>query len=338
MMMETIFIGCDVSSQELYFAYQNKSTWQEKSILNEWEKIEAYVQTLLSEQNKGHQEFHLIVEATGTYSRKLVYALCEKEINVSVISPQQSSFFFKMKNKSTKNDRADARLLAQYGVLNASDLKLYVLGDEKNLQIRQYMDAIEQLEKLKRQVINQLHAHKQLPPKQQNELIMKNYEQNIEQFGSQIESLELALAKINPLESGTDESKTFIKSVVGIGEKIANLFISQTGGLDKFGSAKQLAKFIGIAPTQHQSGSSVRGKASINRKGNSLLRKSIYVATWSAIRFNKAAKLLYQRLKARGKASKVALLAVANLLVRQIFAVVKSKTLFDNDYFEKKQP
>jgi transposase len=99
-----------------------------------------------------------------------------------------------------------------------------------------------------------------------------------------------------------------------------------------------LAKFIGITPTQHQSGTSIRSKGRMSKKGNITLRKTLYVATWSAIRFNKAAKALYQRLKQKGKPSKVALIAVANLLVRQVFVVAKKKIFFDNQYFERFSP
>jgi transposase len=334
----TIFIGCDVSATCLYFAYQSGQNWQEKNIPNQWDSIESYVKEIALQQEQAQIAFHFIVEATGTYSSKLIYALCRGEIKVSVVSPHQSSYFFKMKNKSQKNDRADARLLAEYGNLNQKDLKIYVAENEHYFKIRQYMNAIAQLEKLKTEVLSQLHAHQQLPPARQNELIVRLYKQNIAQFEAQIIELDKELSQIQPLEIGAEESKKYIKSVVGIGEKMANLFIVQTGGLDKFETAKQLAKFIGITPTQHQSGTSIRSKGRMSKKGNTTLRKTLYVATWSAIRFNKAAKALYQRLKQKGKPSKVALIAVANLLVRQVFVVAKKKILFDNQYFERFLP
>jgi transposase len=58
----------------------------------------------------------------------------------------------------------------------------------------------------------------------------------------------------------------------------------------------------------------------------------LYVASWSAIRHNKSCRELYQRLKAAGKASKVALIAVVNKLLRQAFAVVKFDQEFNQDY------
>jgi transposase len=334
----TIFVGCDVSAACLYFASQHGQNWQEESIANQWDSIESYVKEVSLQQKQTQITFHFIVEATGTYSSKLIYALgCEK-LKISVVSPHQSSYFFKMKNKTQKNDRADARLLAEYGLLNERELKIYVPEDEHYFKIRQSMNAIAQLEKLKMEVLCQLHAHQQLPPARQSDCIVAIYKENIAQFEAQIMQLNKELSQNQPLETDAEESKKYIQSVVGIGEKLTNLFIVETGGLAKFQTAKQLAKFIGITPTQHQSGTSIRSKGRMSKKGNVTLRKTLYVATWSAIRFNKAAKALYQRLKQKGKPSKVALIAVANLLVRQVFTVVKKKILFDNQYFERFLP
>ncbi len=74
--------------------------------------------------------YHFIIEATGTYSTKLVYALCQAQIFVRVICPHQSRAFAKMRNKITKNDQSDSQLLAKYGALNAADLTPYRLPEE----------------------------------------------------------------------------------------------------------------------------------------------------------------------------------------------------------------
>jgi transposase len=87
-------------------------------------------------------------------------------------------------------------------------------------------------------------------------------------------------------------------------------------------SAKQLAKFMGTGPTEKRSGSSVKGKGHINRSDSKSLLKILYCASWFAIRFNNACKKLYQRLKANGRPTKLALITVANLLLGQIFTTV----------------
>lgn len=120
-------------------------------------------------------------------------------------------------------------------------------------------------------------------------------------------------------------------SVVGISTAIATGLIEVTGGFRHFHSAKALSKFIGVAPIIYQSGklNSVKG---ICKTGDGQLRSMLYVASWSAIQHNKSCRELYHRLKAAGKALKVALIAVVNKLLRQAFAVVKFDQNFDPNY------
>ncbi|UZR98463.1 transposase [Chondrinema litorale] len=127
-------------------------------------------------------------------------------------------------------------------------------------------------------------------------------------------------------------------TVKGIGNKIAVSLIVATDGFRLFETAKQLAKFIGIAPVHHQSGTSVKSNRGINRSGDPTIRSLLYMGAWSAIRYNRACKELYDRLRKAGKSGYVALIAVCHKLIRQVFAVVKNGVPFDNDYeFDSKK-
>ena len=61
-----------------------------------------------------------------------------------------------------------------------------------------------------------------------------------------------------------------------------------------------------------------------------LIRKLLYMCAWSACRFNNACHILYNRLVEAGKSKKLALIAVANKLIKQAFACIKNNTIFDN--------
>ncbi|RAJ90017.1 transposase IS116/IS110/IS902 family protein [Larkinella arboricola] len=133
-------------------------------------------------------------------------------------------------------------------------------------------------------------------------------------------------------------------SIKGISHKVATALLEATNGFQAFQSAKAVAKFIGLAPTTFQSGkmSTHRG---ICRTGDSHLRGLLYVASCgaarrSAIRCNRACREFYQRLKAAGKPSKLALIAVANngaarRLLRQAFALVRFGENFNDNYQPK---
>jgi len=112
-----------------------------------------------------------------------------------------------------------------------------------------------------------------------------------------------------------------LTSIPGIANKTATVLISVTGGFTRFQNAKQLCAYVGMSPRIYQSGSSIKGKARICKLGMSRVRALLYVCAWSAKRHNKACAELYERLVAKGKAKKLALVAVANKLLRQAFAI-----------------
>ncbi len=81
-----------------------------------------------------------------------------------------------------------------------------------------------------------------------------------------------------------------------------------------------------------QSGSSVKGRARINKTGNQKLRNLLFMCSFNACKVNKACRDLYERLVAKGKSKKLALIAVCNKLLKQAFAIAKSGLIYDNDY------
>ena len=328
----SVFVGIDVSCDKLDIAWRSGQGWAMRKVANTWADAQAFAAEL-SVKLPG---CCCIAEYTGTYSSKVALALCEAGVKVSLITPAQSKAFATMKHRTTKNDKSDARLLAEYGAFNAAELRLYIPPAEGQVEYRQLLDTIEQLEKMRQQVRNQRYAYTQLPPKHQQQVILDTYQNTENQLDRQINRLKETLKSLDSHDEDLDNTRELMTTVKGIGNKTANVILAKTNGIKKFQSHKQLAKFAGIAPTEKSSGSSVRGRRGINRSGNASLRKALYCATWSSLRGNKACKALYDRLRAKGKPVKVALIAVANLLLRQIFAVVTTQKPFDNELYLKK--
>jgi len=66
--------------------------------------------------------------------------------------------------------------------------------------------------------------------------------------------------------------------------------------------------------------------------GNAQVRKMLYMCTWTAKSVNRQCKQMYERLKSKGKAEKVIKVALANKLIKQIFAIAKSGKKYDENY------
>jgi transposase len=105
-----------------------------------------------------------------------------------------------------------------------------------------------------------------------------------------------------------------------------------TQGFKHTESYQQLISYAGLSPREYTSGKSIKGRVRISKIGGGQLRHTLYMCALNAKSTNKACKALYDRLVAKGKNKKLALIAVCNKLLKQVFAVVKSGTLYQDDF------
>ncbi|WP_298549305.1 transposase, partial [uncultured Aquimarina sp.] len=105
-----------------------------------------------------------------------------------------------------------------------------------------------------------------------------------------------------------------------------------TDGFSKFETSAQLCSYVGITPMIRESGSSVRGRSRISKVGNRKLRNLLFLCSFNACKHNRACNAVYERIVNKGKSKKLALIAVANKLLKQCFAIAKSGRPYDETY------
>jgi transposase len=148
--------------------------------------------------------------------------------------------------------------------------------------------------------------------------------------------------EIDALAKSIEEYK-IIQSIPGIGEKIAATIISEIGEIDRFNHPKKLVAFAGIDPSVFESGTFKGTLNRITKRGSSRLRHALYMAVKCAIRDcrkkkttdeiiprNKRLREFYDKKREEGKPFKVAVIACANKLLHWIYALLKSKSTFQD--------
>uniref|UniRef100_UPI000A7F021C transposase n=1 Tax=Lacinutrix himadriensis TaxID=641549 RepID=UPI000A7F021C len=167
---------------------------------------------------------------------------------------------------------------------------------------------------------NKLHGEETLgiPSK----FVYRSLKRNVKHLQTEITAIEERLLDLVKQEQ--QHQLTLLKSIPGMGVKTALFLIVVTDGFKKFETASQLCSYVGITPTIRKSGSSVRGRSRISKVGNKKLRNLLFLCAFSACKYNKACREIYERLVAKGKSKKLALIAVANKLLKQAFAIAKS--------------
>lgn len=318
------YVGIDISKATFVAAYPTAKGYQTRTFSNTPKGIRSFISTIKVE------EHWCVMEATGNYCFLLLYLLDKCGFKASLVNPKKIKNYARMMMSVTKTDNKDACLIADFG--ERMKPESYKMPKEETMLLKQRRAVICQLKKQRTATIN-LHASlKPLPVV--DKACLKSLEQTIHYLDKQIDKLEEELVKT--AEQVYEKQLSLLTSIKGIGVTLATALIISTGGFTYFNNAKQLSRYIGLCPTIEQSGSSINIRGHINRNGDENLRSMLYIASWTAMRYNGACKETYERLRSNGKPAKVALIAVANKLVRQAFAVVKSDTSYIDGFVSTK--
>lgn len=271
----------------------------------------------------------LIMEATGYYHYRLAQYLYNKGFAVSVVNPLSVKRFIQMKLAKVKTDKSDAKAIYEYGFIN--EVPLYNALNDLQSECLQLFRLLDNYLKQRTATKNKLHGEKALgiPSK----FVYRSLTRNLKHLNKEIELLEGRLLQLVKQEQ--QHQLTLLKSIPGMGMKTALFLIVVTDGFKKFESAKQLCSYVGITPTIRESGSSVRGRSRISKVGNRKLRNLLFLCAFSACKHNKACKALYDRIVAKGKSKKLALIAVSNKLLKQAFAIAKSGLPYDENFVSR---
>lgn len=175
------------------------------------------------------------------------------------------------------------------------------------------------------------------------------YQSHLLSMGMYIDMLLQFKEHLSKLKSEIDtlakdiEEYEIIKSIPGIGEKIAATIISEIGEIDRFNHPKKLVAFAGVDPSVFESGRFTASNNKITKRGSSRLRHALYLAVRSGIRDkrkkkttdeilprNKKMREFYDKKRNEGKPFRVAVIACVNKLLHWIYALLKNKTTFQD--------
>ena len=316
------YVGVDISKRTFVAAFPSAKRYKTKTFDNTPAGVLKFIKELSDDSIT-------VLEATGNYSYLLIYMLHQANKKACMVNPKQIKHFGRMMLSVTKTDAKDACLIAQYGEkMTPSE---YHIPSETMLILKQKRTVLSQLKKQLNATTNLLESIKVLP--YQDQICVKSLNDTIDFMKKQIDSIGKDIKKV--ADSEFDKLMKLLTSIKGVGIALATALIVATGGFTYFNSAKQLSRYIGICPTICQSGSSININGHINRTGDPKLRSQLYISTWTAIRYNASCKEMYLRMRANGKPTKVALMAVANKLLRQCFAVVSSGTPYIDGYISE---
>jgi transposase len=303
------FIGIDISKDFFEIAHHSPSSTQ---------KTVKY-----SNDDKGFKEFSstiedtektfIVLEATGGYETGLLLFLCEKKIAVHRISPLKSSHYMRSIKSYAKNDVLDAMALARYGFERHETLTLFSYSCESHLKLSNLFSR-------KQDLISMRKAEKQRQKHPNYKDLADSLAKVMECLDEQIKLIDKQIQQIIDQSEMLKQVQTLLLSQKGVGIELSVAIMAQLpeiGLLDR----KQIASLAGVAPHPKESGNY---KGYRRCKGGRMgIRRILFMAILSAVRYNTVLSQFYQSLTKRGKKPMVAMTATMRKMIIILNAKVR---------------
>lgn len=302
--MEKRYVGIDVAKAQLDVAIRPDGT--HFAVPNTAEGVAELVG-----QMRARQPAKIVLEATGGYERAVVGALVAAELPVVVVNPRQVRDFAKGAGHLAKTDSLDATVLAHFADAMKPELRAH--PDEATT-------AIKEIVTRRRQVVEMLVAEKNRCTTA-SVTTRDAIRRHIEWLEGERARMDQELDEAVEANPEWHDQEQRMRMVAGIGPVTARTLLAQLPELGQL-NRKQIAALVGVAPLNRDSGQ-MRGKRAI-WGGRAEVRSVLYLAAITASRYNPVIADLYQRLVARGKAKKVALVACSHKLLLILNAMMAS--------------
>jgi len=273
-------------------------------------------------------ELFFCFEYTGIYSFHLGEFLHKNEVQYSVVPAVHIKRSLGITRG--KNDRVDARRIAEFAYLRRETLKRSVPLPQSLLKVKQLLALRDRLVVQRAGFKGSLREIKAVFKKQENEELFTILGKMTEQLTKQIVVIEKKIRELIKADDDLNELFKLITSVKGVGEIIAAQLLVTTNCFEKFQNSRQMACYCGVAPFGRQSGTSLNSKARVNHFANKKMKTLLNLAASTAIQFDPELKAYYERRVKIGKSKMSTLNIVRNKILHRVFAVVKRRTPFVN--------
>jgi transposase len=328
--MDTIYaaVGIDVSKKKLDIALLVNGKTKTKVLENSAEGHLALLDWL-GKSKVPLSALHVCMEATGVYSEPVALALHAAGLMVSVANPACIKGFGHSENIRNKNDALDAGLIARYcAAMRPAPWNPPPLEQR---QLRAWSQRVQALKDIRQQEENRLEA---LAIGGMDE-VAQHVRQHVTWLSTEIERLESDIDDHIDRHPRLKHDADLLTTIPGVGTTTAAKVLGSLGDIRRFGSAKAFAAFLGLTPKQRTSGTSVRGRTTISRTGNTALRAALYMPSLVARRHNPILCRFADRLAATGMAKKAVIGAVMHKLAHLIYGVIHNDKPFDANYLPK---
>jgi len=325
-----LFIGIDISKKTIDVSVSpngSKSQMPHACFENKPSGFKSMLDFIKTHQNgiKKNNCF-FCMEHTGVYTFLLCNFLQKHGLAYTLVSPHHLSKSLGLRRG--KNDKADSKDITRYAYLFREELKPSVLISDTLLTIKSLLGLRRRLVNAKKGLTTAANELRQFAKPAIYKPLVEQSNKLIRQNEKAIEVVENKIKKLIEKEQELQRLFDLVTSVKGVGFVIAAHLLVYTNQFKGFENAKQFACYIGVAPFEKSSGTSVYVPAKVSHMAHKKLKGVISNGASIAILYDKELKAFYDRKIKEGKNKHVVRNAVTNKLIHRVFAVVKRGSKF----------
>jgi transposase len=319
----TSIMGMDVSKAtlDLHLHLQNKSL----SVANSQKGFEQ-MSRWLNKELKDTSDLLVVMEYTGIYTYNVERFLESKSL--AYVKRSALDILRSLGIKRGKSDRADAKFISRYGWMRKDELKPMKPVSDKLVDLQQLMSYRDKLVADRASYQARIKELKDQMKTALNQKIETSSKWMIDSLKQQIAEIEAEISKVIQCDEKLARNYELITSVRGVGFVTAVHFLVTTENFTRFTDVRKMLCYSGLAPFEHSSGTSIRGKTQTSHLANKKLKSLLTMAAISAIQHDPELKLKYEQKVREGKPKMSALNIIRVKLVERIFAVIRKQEMY----------
>jgi transposase len=317
------FFGIDVSKDTLDIAIMRGGiVVKQLKIKNQNKEIKRLFNLLLKEGFL-KEESLCCMEHTGIYNNLLLSYFHSTGYSVCVESARQIKLSMGMVRG--KSDKLDSVRIAQYAHRHRDNLKLWTPKRDIVEKLKAMLKNRDRLLKVKKQLSVSLNESKKFVLKEIYDFNKKVNSKTLQEVLKAIEIIDIEMLNLIKADSTLLKNYKLVKSVEGVGPVIATTVLVKTNEFKDFQDSRKFACQAGVAPFEHSSGKSIRGKTKVSHMADKSIKTLFHLAAMTVIKRGEF-KQYYERKTSEGKNKMLVINAVRNKIIERIFAVVKRGT------------
>jgi len=331
-MEKKLFIGIDFSKSKFDVTILEKvdqASFAQETFANDEEGYKALLKWVVKQSVIKRPDWLFCGEQTGLYSRGLPAFLSKKGLSFWLENPLQIKKCSGIKRGG--NDRIDSHMIAKYSIRY---MDKYVCWKPAGKEIEALQLLHSYRERLVRMKVSLSNAATEIrlaiSRGTTSRFVFEDSTCEIRRIEKKIASIETQMIQ-TIMQSGMKENYELASSIKGIGPVTTIALLIHTDNFTSFENVRQLSTYCGCAPFPHSSGTVDKGNH-ISRLANKELKVLLTSCARSAVIHDKTLSAYYVRKTAEGKKDRVVINNVRNKLLHRIFAVVKSKIPYRQDY------